>query len=457
MDPRAAVDAFIARHVDASLAELADFCRIPSLRRDAGALRRAADWVGQALARRGFRVQMFTFPGAAPVVFAQRAGRSPRRVLFYNHYDVQPPDPLEAWHSPPFEPRRQGGKFYARGASDDKGHLVSRLLALDALLAVTGDLPVGVAFVVEGDEEGGGSAGLHHMVAQHPDLLQADGVIWEFGGVDAHDTPLQYLGTRGLAYVALEVQTLPHDVHSGIGGSLLPNAAWRLVHALHTLKDATGRIRIAGFYDRVQPPSPRDLELLDALPDLPDGSAAAFGAALGLTPGQPVPLAVKRRAVFEPSANIAGLTAGYQGPGKKTVLPARARALLDFRLVPWQEPHTIPALLRAHLDAHGFTDVQVVDLGGVPPMKMDPDHPFVDLVVAAADEVYARPMRKVPLRGVTGPGHLFVHRLGLPVATAGLGYPGANLHAPNENIREDLYRLAAQHVARVLLRLAEAP
>ena len=455
MDPRAALDAYVAAHLDASLDELAALCRIPSLHRDPAALERAADWVAAALGRRGFQVQVFRFPGAAPVVYAVRPGRSSRTLLFYNHYDVQPPDPLDAWTSPPFEPTHRGGKFYARGASDDKGHLVSRLLAVDALLHALGELPVTVKFVVEGDEEGGGSAGLHRMVAQHPDLLRADGVIWEFGGVDAHDNPLQYLGTRGLAAVALEVQTLPHDMHSGIAGSLLPNAAWRLVWALESLKGPDGRIRVAGFYDRVQPPSARDLELLAALPDLPDAAAADFAAVLGLEPGAPVPLEVKRRAVFEPTANIAGLTAGYQGPGKKTVLPARARALLDFRLVPWQDPAAVPGLLRAHLDAHGFPDVQVHDLGGVPPMKMDPDHPFVDLVVAAADEVYARPMLKVPLRGVTGPGHLFVHRLGLPVATSGLGYPGANLHAPDENIREDLYALAARHAARIALHLGQ--
>ncbi len=454
MDPTATIDGYIAEHLDASLQELAALCRIPSVHTRPQALQQAADWVAAALQRRGFRVQAFTFADAAPVVYAERQGRSPRTLLFYNHYDVQPPDPVDAWHSPPFELTRRGGKAYARGASDDKGHLLSRLLAIDALLHALGELPVTVKFVVEGDEEGGGSAGLHRMVARHPHLLQADGVIWEFGGVDAHDTPLQFLGTRGLAYVALEVQTLPHDMHSGIAGSLVPNAAWRLVWALHSLKGPDGRVLVEGFYDRVVPPSPRDLALLDALPDLPDGSFAELAPAMGLDPAGPVPLEVKRRAVFEPTANIAGLTAGYQGPGKKTVLPARARALLDFRLVPWQEPAEIPRLLRAHLDAHGFGDVQVVDLGGVPPMKMDPDHPFVNLVVAAAQEVYARPMRKVPLRGVTGPGHLFVHRLGLPVATSGLGYPGSNLHAPNENLREDLYALAARHAARIALRLA---
>ncbi len=454
-DPRVAIDAFIRDHLAASLEELAALCRIPSMHRDPSALQAAADLVAEMLRGRGFHVRRFVFPQAAPVVYAVRPGRQERTLLFYNHYDVQPPEPLEAWESPPFEPTLRHGKLYARGVSDDKGHLVSRLLAIDALLAVLDELPITVKFLVEGDEEGGGSAGLRQMVAAHPDLLRADGVIWEFGGVDAHDRPLQYLGTRGLAYVALEVQTLPHDMHSGIAGSLLPNAAWRLVHALHTLKGPDGRIRIAGFYDRVQPPSPRDLALLEALPDLPDAAAADFAEVLGLAPGQPVPLELKRRAVFEPSANIAGLTAGYQGPGKKTVLPARARALLDFRLVPWQRPEDLPRLLRTHLDAHGFADVQVRDMGGVPPMKMDPDHPFVDLVVAAARDVYEHPMYKVPMRGVTGPGYLFVHQLGLPVATAGLGYPDSRLHAPNENIRLDLYERAARHSARIVLHLAE--
>ncbi len=450
-----AMDRAIRERLEASLAELMDLCRIPSTHANPAALRDAAAFIERALKRRGFQVRVFDPGTEPPVLVATRPGRSARTLLMYNHYDVQPPDPVDQWTSPPFEPTRRGDKIYARGISDDKGHLVSRFLALDALLAVLGELPVTVKFVIEGSEEGHHSEGLRALVERHPDWLQADGVLWEFGGVGPDDIPLQYLGTRGIAYLALRVRTMPRDVHSGVGGTLVPNAAWRLVWALASIKGPDERVRIPGFYDRVQPPSPRDLELLAQLPPVVEAYQRQFQPYLGFLRGVQDDLELKRMAVFEPSANIAGLTAGYQGPGTKTVLPAYAEAKLDFRLVPWQRPDEIPALVRAHLDAQGFHDVEVVDLGGTPPMKMDPDHPFVDLVVAAARDVYDKPMYKVPMRGVTGPGYLFVHRLGLPVATAGLGYPGSNIHAPDENIRIDLYEKAARHVARIAWRMGQ--
>jgi len=293
---------------------------------------------------------------------------------------------------------------------------------------------------------------------EHPERFAADGCIWEFGGVGAQDEPLQQLGMRGIAYFELEVQTLTHDVHSGLGGSLLPNAAWRLVWALNSIKGPDERVRIPGFYDDVEPPSPRDLELLAQLPE----DAFAQYAAM-LMPGQTFlrgetdPLALHKMAVFEPSCTIDGLKAGYQGEGAKTVLPARAVAKLEFRLVPWQDPEDIARKLKAHLQAQGFSDVKVRDLGGLKPMKMDPDHPFVDMVVEAAREVYGRPMLKVPMVGGSGPAYRFVHELGLPLATAGVAYPGSRIHAPNENLRIDLFIQGARHMARILAAMAEHP
>jgi len=440
------IDAFLESHLDDSLRELGRLVAQPSISAQKIGLTETASLVADLLRARGFEATIHPTAGA-PVVVARRKGQGDKTLLFYNHYDVQPPEPLELWESPPFEPQIRDGKMYGRGVSDDKGHFVARLFALDALLA-EGDLPCNVKFIVEGEEETA-SVNLAKFIHEHTDLLKADACVWEFGGVDHTDTPMQYLGLRGIQYVELTVDLLSMDVHSGLGGSIFPNAAWRLVWALNSLKGADERILIPGFYDAVQPPSARDRELMSALADVTEEYKARYGVPYfikGLKGGDEL----KIEEVFSPTCTICGLTSGYQGPGSKTVLPARASAKVDFRLIPDQEPKDILAKLRAYLDSHGFTDVKITDLGGDAPARTDPDHPFIKLVVDAAKEVYDKPMTLVPLVGGSGPSHPFVHELGLPVATAGMGYPDTRTHAPNENIRIDLYLKHARHMARVV-------
>jgi acetylornithine deacetylase/succinyl-diaminopimelate desuccinylase-like protein len=290
-------------------------------------------------------------------------------------------------------------------------------------------------------------------VENNQELLKADACVWEFGSVDHREVPMQYLGLRGICYVELSVETAGTDVHSGIGGSIFPNAAWRLVWALSTLKGPDERIRIPGFYDGIQAPSARDRELFEALPDVAGEYKSRYGVKefiKGLTGG----IELKMEEVFTPTCTICGLTSGYQGPGPKTVLPARASAKVDFRLVPGQHPDDILKKLRAHLDAEGFSDVQITDLGGDPPARTDPDDPFIQLVVKTSEEIYEMPMQLVPMIGGSGPSYPFVHDLNLPVATAGLGYPETRAHAPNENIRVDLYIKHARHMARIIKEFA---
>ncbi|MBV6395092.1 MAG: Succinyl-diaminopimelate desuccinylase [Anaerolineales bacterium] len=440
------VDAYLESNLDQSLDELGRFVAQPSISAQKLGLHEAAAMVADMLRARGFTPTIHQTPGA-PIVTAERKGKSDKTILFYNHYDVQPPEPLELWESPPFEPQIRDGKMYGRGISDDKGHLTARLFALDALLA-EGDLPCNVKFIVEGEEETA-SVNMLAFVTGHKDILKSDACVWEFGGVDHTDAPMQYLGLRGIQYVELTVDLLSTDVHSGLGGSIFPNAAWRLIWALNTLKGVDERILIPGFYDNIQPPSARDRELFAALPDVADEYRERYGVPYfikGLKGGNEL----KVEEVFSPTCTICGLTSGYQGPGSKTVLPARASAKVDFRLIPDQDPADILRKLRAHLDAHGFTDVKITDLGGDAPARTDPDHPFIKLVVDAAKDIYDKPMSLVPMVGGSGPNHPFVHDLGLPVATAGLGYPDTRAHAPNENIRIDLYLKHARHMARVV-------
>jgi len=445
-------DTYLEQNLDSSLRELSRLVSQPSVGAQNWGLKECAALVGQMLEKRGFAVQILSTDGA-PVIFAECKGKSDKTLLFYNHYDVQPAEPLELWESPPFEPELRDGKLYGRGVSDDKGHIVARLFALDALLDSDGELPCNIKFVIEGEEETA-SAHLHQFVLDHKDLLAADACVWEFGGVNEEEVPIQYLGLRGICYVELSVESLSTDVHSGLGGSIFPNAAWRLTWALNTLKGPDERIRIPGFYDNVRPPSDLDRDLLAALPDVAQEYKTRYGVKefiKGLSGGTEL----KVEEIFSPTCTICGLTSGYQGTGPKTVQPARASAKVDFRLIPDQTPAELLEKLRAHLDVEGFNDVRIDFLGGEPPARTHPDDPFVNIVVDTAKDVYGVPMQKVPMTGGSGPNYPFVHDLGLPVATAGLGYPDTRAHAPNENIRLDLYLKHAKHVVRILTEFAK--
>ena len=443
------VDRALEGGLEAALADLERLCRQPSIAAQGVGIEECAGLTATLLREYGFRAEVLESAGN-PVVYGEADGASERTLLCYNHYDVQPAEPLELWESPPFEPARRGGRLFARGVGDDKGHIVSRLAAVRALRDVHGELPCRVKFVIEGEEEIG-STNLGPFIERERDRLRADACLWEFGMVDYAGRPVTYGGMRGDVYVELSVRTLARDAHSGLGGSLFPNAAWRLVWALATLKGADERILIPGWHDDVLPPSERDLERLAHLPNEEADLKEGFGldAFLGGVTGAEL----RRRGVFEPTCTISGLTSGYQGPGSKTVLPALASAKVDFRIVPEQDPDDLLRKLRAHLDAQGFHDVEINRLGGEHAARTDLDSPFVRLVAETAEEVYGQPMLLAPMIGGSGPMYPFVKYLGLPIANAGIGTPDGNAHAPNENIVIAEFLRGAKHVARILARM----
>lgn len=451
MTTTTSLDARIDGRIDETLEywidQLGRMCAQPSISAQGVGIAECADLVALMLREQGFTAEIIP-TGGSPVVFGEAAGRADKTLLFYNHYDVQPPEPLELWESPPFTLTRRDGKLYARGTADDKGHVITRMAALAAVRDVLGELPCNLKFFIEGEEEIG-SPNIEPAIHDHRQKFAADACIWEFGSVDYEGRPTQTLGMRGLCYVELTVDTASLDCHSGLGGSLIANAAWRLVWALNTIKGTDERIRIPGFYDNVHPASARDLEYLAAQPEEAEAFKATYGVK-GFLKDMTGGVELRRAAVFEPTATINGLNSGYQGPGAKTVLPARASAKMDFRLVPDQTPEEIIPKLRAHLDAEGYPDVEVRYVAGVKPARTDPDHPFVQLSIRAAEEVYGKPANVEPLIGGSGPLHPFIHVLGLPVVSSGCGYPGGRVHAPNENIRIEDLRNAIRHTARII-------
>jgi acetylornithine deacetylase/succinyl-diaminopimelate desuccinylase-like protein len=438
------IRAWLEEHLDAHLAELTTLCAQPSVSTRGEGMDACAQLVGEMLRSRGFDVELLETAGF-PVVLGE-LGHGERSLLLYNHYDVQPPEPLERWESPPFEPQLRGGRFYARGAVDDKGHVMSRLAALDAYRAAYGDPPFRIVFLIEGEEEVG-SVNLPDVIARHAARLCADGCIWEVGGVDLDGRPESTLGLRGSVAVELDVRTAHHDAHSGEDGHL-PSAAWRLVWALASLKDEHERIAIPGFYDDAIEPSARQVALLDALP-LDEAAAREHYGVRAFAGGRTG--AALKRAVLEPTCTINGIRSGYIGDGQQAIIPATAHAKLEFRLVPGQDPARIARALRDHLDAQGFDDVETTVLDdALHGVAVDPDHPFVALCSGVLEEVYGSAPVLYPWAGGSGPLHPFVDLLGVTPMDVGIFYPGSLAHAPNEHFRVADWLSGTEAMARIL-------
>jgi len=442
-----AIDRFIEEHLEDSIQELSRLCAQPSVAAQHLGIEACANLVAESLKARGFKVQILP-TGGSPVVFGERKGRNDKTLLVYDHYDVQPPEPLELWISPAFEPTLRDGRLYARGVADNKGNFIERLHAINAILDAEGELPCNVKFVVEGEEEIG-SVNLEPFVREHQELLSGDVCVWEIGGINHENTPIQMVGMRGICYVELRVRTANQDVHSGTGGSIFPNAAWRLVWALSTLKDKDENILLPRFYEDILPPTELEKELLAQQPKKIEFYKQKYGLE-GFLKDIDEELELAIEGVYRPTCTICGLTAGYQGEGSKTVLPAEARAKVDFRLVPNQTPQKVLSQLREHLDAHGFEDIEIVNLGGNPPAKTDPEHDAVKMAVEAALDVYEKPTLVIPMVGGSGPNFIFQKYLGVPIISSGAGDSESRAHAPNESISLDLYVRGAKHFARLL-------
>ena len=445
---------YIEDHLNDSIAELTALCKLPTVSAQNSAIQETADHVVGLLRSLGFKTQVLPKPpGGNPVVYAEAEGKSAKTLLFYDHYDVQPAEPLELWSTPPFQPTLREGKLYGRGVSDNKGNIAARLAAIRAWREVRGELPCRIKFCIEGDEEIG-SPHMEEFVEENRELLAADACVWEGGGVTWEGIPQVTLGVKGLLYVQLECQGISHDAHSSYG-TVLPNAAWRLAWALSTIKGPDERILIEGFYDDVRPPTRAERAAIEAMPSDEEDTLKAYG--IGATTTGVRGLEYRLRHLLEPTATIDGLSSGYEGEGAKTVLPAKAMAKMDFRLVPDQDPDDILAKLRAHLDRHGFGDVEVKSLGGEHPARTPITDPFVEVTRLAVREAYGADALIVPTMAGTGPLYPFIETLKLPTTDCGIGYPDARIHAPDENIRIEDYLLGTKAIAALLGQFGGSP
>ncbi|HEV8229489.1 MAG TPA: M20/M25/M40 family metallo-hydrolase [Candidatus Limnocylindria bacterium] len=422
-------DAYVRARERQYVGELKELLRLPTVSAQKTAIDETARAVLDRTTRAGIDAESRQVEGGPPTIVGE-TGRGDRTLLVYDHYDVQPPDPLEEWKTPPFEPTERDGHLYARGVSDNKGNLMARLQAIEAYRAIFGELPLRVRVLYEGEEEIG-SEHLGEFVRRNADRLRADGCIWEAGYKDAAGRPTISLGLKGIAYYELRVRGAKQDAHSS-QATIVPNAAWRLVWALSTLKNEKDEITVDGLMAAVRRPTPEEVALLDRLPFDEEATRRIHDIPRFIRGLTGTPLKLKH--FFEPTCTICGLTSGYSGPGSKTVLPAVATAKLDFRLVPDLTPELVERLLRTHLQRRGFDDVEVVAMHGERPSRWPADSAPARAAIAACRATYGTDPVVYPLMVGSGPMSQVCDELRIPVVGFGSGNASSANHAPNENV-----------------------
>lgn len=435
-----------AIRTDRMVADLQRMIRQPSVSATGQGIAECARLVCDILEECGVRSRLLEVPGHAPLVYGEARSESnpDRTVLFYNHYDVQPAEPVELWDHPPFAGEIDGGRVYGRGATDDKGELAARMEAVRALLE-SGDPPCNIKFVIEGEEENG-STGIPAYLDRYGRMMSCDGIIWEFGYVDAADRPIIGLGVKGMLFAELRARGASRDLHSGMA-PVIQNAAWRLTGALSTLAGPDGRIRIPSWYDGIKPLSEEDRRLLEAMPYDAESVKSDTGVERFVLDQDEAQ--AKEDLAGVATCNIAGLWSGYTGDGTKTVLPSEATAKLDLRILPGMDPAVQADRLKRHLADGGYGDIGVTILHAAPGSRTSPAHPFVGVVRKAADAAYGTHVLSI-IYPETGPLWHFATRLGAPCVLAGGTHVHSPIHAPDEWTRIDLLERTSRMMVSVL-------
>jgi acetylornithine deacetylase/succinyl-diaminopimelate desuccinylase-like protein len=439
---------YIDAHAEEYIRDLQTLVRQPSVSAQNIGLRECAELVLEMMRTDELDAHLQELNGGPPVIIGHMPStKSQKTMLCYSHYDVQPPEPLESWtHGGPWSAEIVDGVLYGRGATDNKSGVLAFNKAAKAFLKVRGELPVNLKFIIEGEEEIG-SLHLGPWVEKNTDLLRADGMHCLDGSVDvATGLPDVDLGLKSVLFVELVARGANSDVHS-LNFPLLPSPAWNLVRALNSIMDENRRILIDGWYEGLYELQAEDIEQLEekvARVDL-NKMKEEWGIdkfALGRDGIE----AIKARA-YEPTANIAGLISGYTGPGSKTIVPNEARVKMDFRLIPNIDPVRALEKLRAHLEKHGFDNIEVISTERAePPYKISVKESMSQAVIAAAMKVYGE---KPIVNGVSAEGTILKH-VWIPCVLTGFASMGANLHAPDENIRIDHYIKGIKYAATIM-------
>lgn len=450
----APVNRAIDERFDDAVAALQRVVRQPSISSQNIGVRECAELLVREMTALGIDARVMETEGL-PVVYGEI--RSPRAdaptLVIYNHYDVQPADPLDEWTHKPFGAEIVDGVMYGRGTTDAKGNLLAHLMAIKAFRDAGVELPCHLKFLFDGEEESG-SPSLPAFVAAHTALLAADAALSFDGGFGGSNRPRISFGTSGLLYVELRLKEAERDLHSA-RARLVQNPAWRLVWALAALRGPDGRVNLPGFYDAIRPVSDLERQTLDRS----GWDDAAQMRDLGVTRfiGDVSGTDAYVQLLFTPTCNISGFAAGWMGAGHKTLLPSHAACRLDFRLVADQDPGAILASLRAFLDEHGCADVEIESRGNIEPARTALDTPFAELIVDAAREVYGGEPDVQPTVDASGRQGVWLGGMlgGIPSAGTGIGPPAWRGHAADEFMTLEHYRNGIRYAAAIWARFAE--
>jgi acetylornithine deacetylase/succinyl-diaminopimelate desuccinylase-like protein len=433
------------------ITDLQNLIRQPSVSAKKQDMIKCANLVRETMSKAGINAELLYLDDKdiSPIVFGEVMSRSnpDKTILFYNHYDVQPEEPIELWKDEPFSGTVEGNHIFGRGAADDKGELITRIKAVEYFLKKTGDVPCNVKFMVEGEEEIG-SVHMEEYLFKYRDRLSCDGVIWEFGYVDTKDRPIISLGMKGLLYVELIARGPVRDAHSSLA-VLIENPAWRLVYALATMRDQSGRILIKDWYKEVRAFTKAEIEMISKEPFDDKEFKREYGISIIVRKAKG--RNIKKALVGMPTCNIAGFGSGYIGEGAKTVLPAQAMVKIDFRLIPDMVPEKQLERLKRHLKLHGFGDIEVRFIHGEAAARTSIRDPFVNQVQRAAVESFGSAIMSVSSAG-TGPMYSFVKVLKAPCISIGSTFLFARIHSPNEFARIDLLNKTTKCIGRIMER-----
>ena len=412
------------------LEELFRFLRCKSISTRNEGVEECAQLLSEIMEKSGIRTTIYPTQGH-PVVYGERM-EDPTlpTMLIYGHYDVQPPEPLDEWNSPPFEPTIREGKIFCRGVSDDKSQLYTHIKAVEAWTKTKGCYPVNVKFLFEGEEEMG-SPNLLPFIENHKELLACDVCFYSDSHFHESGKPQINLGVKGLCYVEITIEGAKTDLHSMMATSI-QNPVWRLVQLLNTMRDSEGRICIEGFYDDVRLINDLEIEAVKKIPVNEEDLCKAYGVKEFMR--GPHSDNFYYNLIFEPTCNIAGLCAGFTGTGSKTVLPKAASVKIDMRLVPDQEPEKILKALRQHLDHHGFADAKLTHYGMVMPSRTPVDHPYVSVAANAVRAGFEEEPILFPGIGGVAPDFVFTGHLKVPTIVIPYAAADQKNHAPNESM-----------------------
>ena len=435
------------------ISDLQKLIKIPSVSARNQNLEECAKEIVVMMKRIGINAELIYFDddqknSAPPLVYGEVKSKSNpngKTLLFYNHYDVQPEEPRDLWEYEPFEGKVEGNFIYGRGASDDKGELVTRLKAIEFFLKQRGDVPMNIKFLIEGEEEIG-SKNISKYLKKYNTKFMTDVVIWEFGYIDQEQKPIISLGMKGLLYVELTAQGASRDVHSSLA-VLIENPALRIVQALSTLVDREGNILIKDWFKEVKELSEEESLIVDSEPFDEESFKKEYGISkfINNLSGK----RVKKALTCEPTCNISGLNSGYSGPGAKTITPSKAMVKIDFRLVPNMDPGLQFKRLEKHLEENGFEDIKVTLIHGEAAGRTALDNQYVKTIEKSANEIFGDSIISISSAG-TGPMYDFIDLLKAPCISIGGTYIFSRIHSPNEFAKIDLLEKTTKCMIKIV-------